>query len=80
MEIRKVKSSKLVESNEGKVSLERGSVVYCMEELDNPEIESIMVSEKTNFKLEYRSDLFFWVEVEQATGDSKLDPGHEKSS
>lgn len=36
MPIRKVVSHELVAANEGKIALERGPLVYCSEEVDNP--------------------------------------------
>lgn len=36
MPIRKVVSHELVAANEGKIALERGPLVYCAEEVDNP--------------------------------------------
>jgi len=36
MPVRKVASHDLVVANKGKVALERGPIVYCAEEVDNP--------------------------------------------
>ena len=37
MPVRKVVSNKLVKANEGKMALERGPLVFCAEEVDNPQ-------------------------------------------
>ncbi|MCG8308897.1 MAG: glycoside hydrolase family 127 protein [Cytophagales bacterium] len=55
MEVRKVVSNEKVKANEGKIAIERGPIVYCAEEIDNPEgIFSIDVSDKV--QLEYSFD------------------------
>ena len=73
MQVRTVKASELVEADQGKVSIERGPIVYCVEEKDNPEIESIQVSEGTEFESNYNADLLAGVEVIQASGKTKAE-------
>ncbi len=70
MEVRKVTASKLVEDNHGKVSLERGPLVYCVEEKDNPEIESIVVSNETQFSNHFKNDMLSGIEIIEAKGKS----------
>lgn len=71
MEIKKVQANKLVEDDRGKISMERGPIVYCVEEIDNPEIEDVRISEQTAFTSEFHPDLLSGIEVIQASGDSK---------
>ncbi|MDX8337755.1 glycoside hydrolase family 127 protein [Draconibacterium sp. IB214405] len=73
MPVRTVKASELVEADKGKVAIERGPIVYCVEEKDNPEIESIKVSEATQFESNYDADLLAGVEVITASGKTKAE-------
>ncbi len=55
MPVRKVESHELLAANEGKMALERGPLVYCAEEADNPEgILNLSLSREGVF--EYRFD------------------------
>jgi len=71
MDIKKVQANEMVEDDLGKVSLERGPIVYCVEEVDNPQIDDVKISEHTNFTSEFRADLLAGVEVVKGSGDSK---------
>jgi len=71
MNVRKVKANNLVVDDRGRVALERGPIVYCVEEKDNPAIDDLLVSENTSFSSEFRSDLLAGVEVIKAKGDLK---------
>ena len=71
MQVRTVKASELVEDDKGKVAIERGPIVYCVEEKDNPEIGTIQVSEGTQFESNYDADLLAGVEVIKASGKTK---------
>jgi len=73
MEVKKVKANELVEDDRGKVALERGPIVYCVEEKDNPEIEKIQVSYNTQFESNYNADLLAGVEVIKASGKSETE-------
>jgi len=73
MEVRKVKANELVEEDRGKIALERGPIVYCVEQVDNPEIESLAISEKTKFISAFNSDLLSGIEVIQASGNTKAE-------
>ncbi len=73
MEVRKVKANELVEDDRDKVALERGPVVYCLEEADNPEIDDLKVSENTVFTSEFQSGLLTGVQVIFATGTSETE-------
>lgn len=41
MQVREIETLEIVESNKGLVALERGPVVYCVEEIDNPDMSSV---------------------------------------
>ena len=71
MFVRTVKANELVEADKGKIALERGPIVYCVEEHENPEIENITVSENTKFYNSFESDLLAGVEVLKAKGELK---------
>ncbi|MFA9370889.1 MAG: hypothetical protein ACERIH_04195 [Labilibaculum antarcticum] len=58
MEIRKVKANQFVEEDRGKIALERGSLVYCVEEIDNPNIDRIKVSNNMEMKSNFNLILF----------------------
>lgn len=57
--IRRVISHEKVENNNGKVALERGPIVYCVEKLDNEKdsIYELILDDNVELKSEYRSDL-----------------------
>ena len=71
MQVRTVKASELVEADKGKVAIERGPIVYCVEEKDNPEIGSIKVSGETQFESNFNADLLAGIEVIKASGNTK---------
>lgn len=70
MEVRRVKANDLVEDDKGKLALERGPIVYCVEEIDNPEIDGLAISENTKFSTGFNSNLLAGVEVIEASGNS----------
>ncbi|MBN1820093.1 MAG: glycoside hydrolase family 127 protein [Prolixibacteraceae bacterium] len=70
MNVRKVRANEAVEDDRGKVSLERGPVVYCLEEFDNPGIDNLTVSVQTKFETEFKSDLLDGIEIIKASDDS----------
>ncbi len=59
MRVRKVVSHELVEANNGKMALERGPLVYCAEEVDNPGgILNLTLSESDDFEYAFDPELF----------------------
>lgn len=57
LEIRRVLSHQKVKSNQGKVALERGPLVYCAEWVDNRgEVLNLSVPGSSKFKPEYKED------------------------
>ena len=71
MDVRKIKANNLVTENRGKVALERGPLVYCLEEIDNPDIDLIQVSKNTSFSTRFDGELLNGIEVIEATGENK---------
>ena len=69
MEVRQVKANELVEDDRGKLALECGPIVYCVEEVDNPEFENLRVSEKTKFSTGFQTNLLNGVKVVNASGE-----------
>lgn len=58
MPIRCVFCKKKVKENLGKVALERGPIVYCVEEVDNgPNVRRLVLSADVQLKAEYRKGL-----------------------
>jgi DUF1680 family protein len=59
MPVRKVVSHELVEANKGKMALERGPLVYCAEEIDNPDgVLNLVLSEEDPFEYAFDPGLF----------------------
>ncbi|WP_276391974.1 glycoside hydrolase family 127 protein [Eudoraea chungangensis] len=58
MPVRKVKSNDLVTANKGKMALERGPIVYCIEAADNDDkILEISIAETANYQYKYDKDI-----------------------
>ncbi len=69
MEVKKVKANELVIDDRGKVAIERGPIVYCLEGIDNPEIDNVIVSENTSFNSRFEESLLNGVEIIEASGN-----------
>ena len=66
MEVRTVKANQLVEADRGKISVERGPLVYCAEWPDNDfSIQSVIMNNKPVFKVEKKSDLLYGIDMIQ---------------
>lgn len=59
-----------VKEDRGKVAITRGPLVYCMEETDNPSIETIEMPLEPSFTVEFEADLLHGVNMisEQKSG------------
>lgn len=68
MNIRRVKASRQVKDDLGKVALERGPIVYCTEGADNTDIDKVTLTKKTLFDSSFDADLLEGVEVITAQG------------
>jgi DUF1680 family protein len=59
MPVRKVVSHELVKANEGKMAIERGPLVYCAEEADNPAgVLNLKLSKEDVFKYSFDAGMF----------------------
>src|SRR5687768_5097252 len=64
MPIRRVKSDPRVKANEGRVALQRGPVVYCVEAVDNGgKVSEMRLKKDAGLTHEYRADLLGGVHV-----------------
>jgi uncharacterized protein len=70
MEARRVYAHENIEADRGKVSLMRGPITYCLESVDNPNVDLFEVSlpDAAELSIEYREDLFGGVAVIKMTG------------
>lgn len=57
MPVRLVESNDIVTNNIGKVALERGPLVYAVEEADNPNFDEIYLTRDDNFSSRFEHDL-----------------------
>ncbi len=63
MEVKKVKANKMVAADKGKIAIERGPIVYCLEEKDNSDIDKTSIKADAVFKSEFKNDLLGGVEI-----------------
>ena len=71
MEPRIVKAHPAVKEDQGKVSIERGPIVYCAEWPDNDfDIFSTILSKKPEFKVEKKDDLLYGINTIQTNAQS----------
>lgn len=69
MRVRRVVSHEKVTPNRGRLALERGPIVYCMEGADHDgKVLDIFVPDKTRFTAEHREDLLGGVTVLEGKG------------
>lgn len=59
MSIKRVVSNEKIKNNRGKVALERGPIVYCIENIDDgvKSTSDLILGDNTELKTEYRNDL-----------------------
>ncbi|SFS50125.1 glycoside hydrolase family 127 protein [Paenibacillus sp. BC26] len=75
MQVERVYSHPLVLANEGKVALQRGPLVYCMEEIDNAKYDVLNVTAATRFRTVYEPELLqgvIAVYAEEPSGDQRF--------
>ena len=70
MEVKKIIANEKVKDNVGKIALQRGPMVYCLEWPDNKDgmVQNIMIDENTSFSAEYRPDFLNGVVELKADG------------
>lgn len=71
MEVREVQASSKVAEDLGKVSLERGPLVYAVEGADNADVKGIKVDNRTEFKVVKKSELLHGVYTIEGTTQGK---------
>lgn len=57
MPVELVTSNKKVKQNLGKAAIQRGPVIYCIEEVDNKNIDEVCLTSDMKFEIEYKEDL-----------------------
>ena len=62
MPVEEVAADPRVKEDEGKRAVQRGPVVYCLEEVDNPDIDELKLSENAEFQTEYVADFLGGIE------------------
>ncbi|MFI1773492.1 glycoside hydrolase family 127 protein [Thalassobellus citreus] len=71
MKTRTVKANPAVKVDQGKVSIERGPIVYCAEWPDNDfDIFGIILNKKPEFKVEKKNDLLYGINMIQTEAQS----------
>ncbi len=64
MPVRRIEAHPRVQANAGRVAIRRGPLVYCFEEVDNPEgVHNILLAKDPEFDVEHRPDLLGGVTV-----------------
>ncbi|MGE5327573.1 MAG: glycoside hydrolase family 127 protein, partial [Deltaproteobacteria bacterium] len=85
MEPRLMEANSRVEENVGRVAVQRGPLVYCLEQLDQPNIDSLSditltLGKKlaTSFKSDYRADLLGGIVVLQHPAVESQESGRQE--
>lgn len=69
MPVRKMAAHPLVRENAGKVALQRGPLIYCLEEIDNgANLADIRLSDEAEFETEFCKDLLGGITVIRTEG------------
>ncbi len=71
MPIEIVEADPRVLENVGKRAIQRGPIVYAIEETDNKNIDSVFLSSKTTFSVEYERNLLGGIQVVYANQDNQ---------
>lgn len=70
MPVMRVKANPNVREDEGRVAIQRGPIVYCLEEVDNgPNLNNIVLPKGCKFEVEYEKDLLNGVCVIKAEAE-----------
>ncbi len=73
LSIQLVRSHPNVKENVNKIAIQRGPIVYCLEEIDNDSIDHVSVSNDTRFQAVYEHELLEGVVAIYATGKQERD-------
>ena len=63
MSIHRVEANKKVADDLGKVAIERGPIVYCLEGVDNPAIDQVSISANTKMTSSFNSKLLSGIQI-----------------
>lgn len=78
MPVEKIRSNPKVKENAGKLALQRGPVVYCLEEADNgKDLSSVKISENSEFTSLFQKDVLEGIVVLEGKGTKDVDSGWE---
>ena len=71
MPIRRVVSHSNVKDNTGRTAIQRGPVVYCFEQVDNPQgVSKLVLSAEAKLRTQYHDDLLGGVVTIKGEGKS----------
>ena len=74
MPVEVVAADPRVKEDEGKRAVQRGPVVYCLEEVDNPDIDAVRIAEDEKFDTAFEKDLLGGIVSIQAAGGGRYIP------
>lgn len=70
MSIRQVEANKNVAEDMGKVAIERGPIVYCLEGIDNPAIDQVSISSNTEFTSGFKAEMLSGIQIISGSNQS----------
>ncbi len=71
MEVKEVVTNSLVAENEGKIALERGPLVYCVEGVDNSDFDTVSAADCSRYEVVSGSGVLEDTKVVYAKGESE---------
>ena len=71
MPVRTVSADPRVKANTGRRAVQRGPIIYCLEETDNPEFDRAQITSSTVFTTTFEPDLLGGVATVQATANGE---------
>ena len=65
MPVKRIVANPNIQANRGRVALQRGPIVYCFEQCDNPNVDlaKLILAKEQDYKVEWKPDLFGGVNV-----------------
>lgn len=80
LEVKKVIANEKVEADRGRMALEYGPLVYCLEETDNGPIDHILMDKERTFSTTFEPDLLGGIMILTGNATVITVKGHEVSS
>jgi uncharacterized protein len=71
MTIHRVEANSKVADDLGKVAIERGPIVYCLEGIDNPNIDQVSISDNTELSSNYNPNLLNGIGIISGSNESE---------